>query len=321
MSIAPNPSNATGPSNLKFPLNIGTASASEYKHRITFTAQKYNPSNGKTAPNGTVTLYMPAEALKTTYGQTYGDVELGAMGNLVSGMDSGKAQDLARQMGSGSDASVLRMRKTMESALGGDAGGRVAAALKESTAKATRDSVSGMFGGALGGATSALQNVLGQVRNPHKAVVYQGPGGFRNFGYTFTMMPENEAEADMIAEIVYFFKFHMHPGINGVTPDGSQTTSGTAASTGSSSFTYPDEWKIELRANGKGVKKPSASGKKPALFLIGKCFLENLDTDFTTSSAPAFFRGSGDGVPVTTTLALKFKETTLVTRNDIAKGY
>jgi hypothetical protein len=257
---------------------------------------------------------MPAEALKTTYGQTYGDVELGAMGNLVSGMDAGKAQDLARQMGSGSDASVLRMRKTMESALGGDAGGRVAAALKESTAKATRDSVSGMFGGALGGATSALQNVLGQVRNPHKAVVYQGPGGFRNFGYTFTMMPENEAEADMIAEIVYFFKFHMHPGVNGVLPDGSQTTSGTA------SFTYPDEWKIELRANGAKVKKPSAT-QKPALFLIGKCFLENLDTDFTTSSAPAFFRGSGEGVPVTTTLALKFKETTLVTRNDIAKGY
>ena len=321
MSVAPNPSNATGPSNLKFPLNIGTASASEYKHRITFTAQKYNPSNGKTAPNGTVTLYMPPDALKTTYGQSYGDAELGALGNLVAGADTGQAQKLAGQFADADVSKIADMEKTLNSALGGNAQKRISAAFKESTAKATRDTVSGMFGGAMGGATTALQNVLGQVRNPHKAVVYQGPGGFRNFGYTFTMMPENEAEADMIAEIVYFFKFHMHPGINGVTPDGSQTTSGGAASTGSSSFTYPDEWKIELRANGKGVKKPSASGKKPALFLIGKCFLENLDTDFTTSSAPAFFRGSGDGVPVTTTLALKFKETTLVTRNDIAKGY
>ena len=319
MSVAPNPPLATGPSNLKFPLNIGTASASEYKHRITFTAQKYNTSSGTTVPNGSVTLYMPPDALKTTYGQSYGDAELGALGNLVAGMDTGKAQQLAGQMADPTKFGAIKA--TLNSALGGNAQKRISAAFKESTAKATRDTVSGMFGGAMGGATTALQNVMGQVRNPHKAVVYQGPGGFRNFSYSFTMMPENEEEADMIAEIVYFFKFHMHPGVNGVMPDGSQTTSGGAASIGSSSFTYPDEWKIELRANGVKVKKPSASGKKPALFLMGKCFLEGLDTDFTTSSQPAFFQGSGDGVPVTTSLSLKFKETMLVTRNDIAKGF
>ena len=61
------------------------------------------------------------------------------------------------------------------------------------------------------------------------------------------------------------------------------------------------------------------TSKKPALFKINKCFLENLTTDFTTSGQPAFFQDSG--TPVTTTLGLTFKETVLVTRNSIGEGY
>ena len=302
--------------NYKFPLNIGAADG-EYKHRITFTSSAYQSGSGTSVTTGTATLYMPGEALKTTYGQSYGDAELGALGNLVSGMNREGGLAVASAMKSGSMSGV---KAALGSALGSDVSERVSAALKESTAKAIKDKASGMFAGA----TSALQNVLGQVRNPHKAIVYTGPGGFRSFQYTFIMTPESPAEAKEIADIVWFFKYHMHPGVSTVTPTAAipamQGTSAIPATQGSSSFTYPDEWKIELRANGLPVKKVFTD-KKPALFRINNCFLENLTTDFTTSGQPAFFQGSGDAVPVTTTLGLTFKETVLVTRNDIAKGY
>ena len=311
----------------KYPLNIDSTDG-EYKHRITFTALRNRQGTEIPASSGSVTLYMPGEALKTTYGQSYGDAELGALGNLVSGMNTEGAQAVQAQLRAGSLSGVQR---ALDSALGSGVGDRVTTALKESTAKATRDSLSGAFGGALGGATNALQNVLGQVRNPHKAIVYSGPGGFRSFSYTFVMTPESPDEAKEIADIVYFFKYYMHPGMQGVAgsnavaavaggPAGTHGTAAQPATMGSSTFTYPNEFNIALYANRKKVDTP-ATNKKPALFKINKCFIENLTTDFTTSGQPAFFQGAGDGVPVTTTLGLTFKETVLVTRESIEQGF
>jgi hypothetical protein len=303
--------------NYKYPLNIGSADG-EYKHRITFSSSAYSSGTATSSTTGTATLYMPGEALKSNYGQTYGDAELGALGNLVSGMNREGGLAVASAMKSGSMSGV---KAALGSALGSDVSERVSAALKESTAKAIKDKASG---GMFAGASTALQNVLGQVRNPHKAIVYTGPGGFRSFSYTFVMTPESADEAKEIADIVYFFKFHMHPGVSTVEPTaavgGSAHQDAQPATQGSSSFTYPDEWKIELHANGLKVKD-NFTDKKPALFRINNCFLESLTTDFTTSGQPAFFQGGGDAVPVTTTLGLTFKETVLVTRNDIAKGY
>ena len=126
------------------------------------------------------------------------------------------------------------------------------------------------------GSVKSLQNVLGKVINPHKAVVYSGPGGFRTFSYTFVMTPESPAEAEMIANIVYFFKYHMHPGVDSV--EGTAAIQGNVrrdpvpATQESSTFTYPDEFTIRLFANKQEVSTPTTS-KKPALFKINKCFI------------------------------------------------
>ena len=133
------------------------------------------------------------------------------------------------------------------------------------------------------------------------------------------MTPESETEADEIKKIVYFFKYHMHPGVETIEPRAATTgVHGTPATQGSSTFTYPDEFTIALYPNGQTVAAPTNT-TKPALFKINKCFLESLTTDFSTSGQPAFFQGSGN--PVTTTLGLTFKETVLVTRNTISEGF
>ena len=45
----------------------------EYPHYVTFTAIQKNKGAGT---NETVALYLPAEAVKSSYTQTYGDTDL-----------------------------------------------------------------------------------------------------------------------------------------------------------------------------------------------------------------------------------------------------
>ena len=55
------------------------------------------------------------------------------------------------------------------------------------------------------------------------------------------------------------------------------------------------------------------------LFKIDKCFLESFSVDYSTQGATAFF-DSGD--PVTTTINMQFKETTIMTRRKVRdEGY
>ena len=153
--------------------------------------------------------------------------------------------------------------------------------------------------------------------NPHKAMIYQGPGGFRTFSYTFTMSPESLAEADVVKNIVYFFKYHMHPGIAGFVPGpgGSQLTGEGANINTSAALTYPEEFEIKMLIN----RASSRMGTNPPLFNIGKCVMESFSADYSTSGGPAFFSDGGE--PVTTTISLGFKETVLMTKQMIRKGY
>jgi len=71
--------------------------------------------------------------------------------------------------------------------------------------------------------------------------------------------------------------------------------------------------------------EPKDNIQKNPLFRIERCFLETCVVDYSTDGVPAFFQPeSGDGdqaYPVTTTLNLAFKETKILTREDIVDGY
>ena len=214
-----------------------------YKHYIQFKAKKYRAESNEGKTDGAVTLYMPGEALKTTYGQTFGDADLGALGNLVDKMDAAGGVQVAAAMKAGS---MSRTKAALSSALGDDFSTRVSAALKESTAKSVKDKFSsGMFAGA----TTALQNVIGKVINPHKAVIYSGPGGFRTFSYTFVMTPESPQESRAVTDIVQKFKASMLPsqtgGDNKIAPSGV--------------FGYPDEFLIDYTIGGNPLPKNNSN--------------------------------------------------------------
>ena len=267
-------------------------------HYITFIAKRSYTSTTSTRgqQNGSVVLYMPPDALKTSYSQGIGDVEMGGFIALAGADMAGAGAQMAAGNLTGTLAAVGALKGKVEGAdklnVIKDMGKAAAAGLLQK------------FAGTQGG--QAVSKATGQILNPHKAMVYQGPGGFRTFSYTFVLVPKSADEAKEIWKIVRFFKKRMHPG------------TGTGAGINdilSTTLTYPDEFEIQYYVNnslvdGKDETKP--------LFKIHKCFMESFATDYTTSSLVSFL---DDGNPLTTTISMSFKETQLLTKKDIDEGY
>jgi hypothetical protein len=268
-------------------------------HYIRFIARRSYTStqSERGTPNGEVVLYMPPDALKTTYTQSIGDVEMGGFIKLAGA----NMQGVGAKMAAGDLGGAAMAAEVIK--------GNIAGA---DTTKVMSDTLKTAIGGALkkfGAGTQggqAISKATGQILNPHKAVVYQGPGGFRTFSFTFILVPKSTDEAKEIFNIVKFFKKRMHPG----------TGAGAGINELSSvTLTYPDEFEIKYYVNNKEVD--GSDFTKP-LFKIHNCFMESFAVDYTTSSLVSFM---DDGNPLTTTISMSFKETQLLTKKDIDAGY
>lgn len=299
----------------KFPLDLDSNSQ-EYPHRITFQAMKSRVNSPTPSPGGMVALYLPPEALKATYSQSYGDVDMGSIGIAMAGIDRTAAQNV---VGAGMSGDMKGAMAALKGLDGGNIGqSLVAAAAKEGMGK---------MGGPAGAAVQALAKKVGVIMNPHKAMIYQGPGGFRTFSYTFTMSPQNHDEAHAVSHIVQFFKYHMHPGIAGIQTDviaGNTRRTITAtnepgAISTSAALTYPEEFEIKMLINNMSAEQRASGGYMKPLFRIGKCVMDTFGVDYATSGGPAFFADGGE--PVTTTINLGFKETILMTKQTVSEGY
>jgi len=304
---------------LSYPQNLMTHGG-EYPHYVTFT----NLKKGK--PQNSVALYLPAEALKSSYTQSFADADLGAMGVALAGEggDAAAAAMSGAMQGTGGGG-LLNMITSL--AVGGAKGAaetNLGPAVAQWTLNSTMKSADAKFGGAI----NALKKKSGLIVNPHKAILYSGPGGFRTFSFNYVMTPENVKEATAIADIVHYFKLHMHPGTpsydirtkdTSASASGYKTTSKRTVEGGintSMSLSYPDEFQIKMSVNRKHKDK-----SRNAVFNIKNCFLESLNVDYTTSGAAAFITTGAMSVPATTTMAMTFKETELMTKNSIEQGF
>ena len=324
----------------KYPLTLGSNNEEEgNQHIITFVAMKYNENKGTDSLGDEVNLYITGDALKSTYGQTYADVALGAVGGFVmqakgaeeiygimegavGSVAGGKGVDIAKII---SDVGAVGAQKAGESR---GSGGILSTALVKGQMQNIRKGIAGAFPGAI----EALDAKRGAVMNPHKALVYQGPGGFRTFSFNYKFSPASLDEAKAVANIVYFFKYHMHPSMDqnaSTVGQGARQSGRQAAMFKSINLKYPDEFLLEIKPRSKPQKdklgEPKDNTQKNPLFRIDRCFLETCVVDYSTDGVPAFFqKDSNDGdqaYPVTTTMQLAFKETKIITREDIVEGY
>jgi hypothetical protein len=319
----------------KYPLTLGSNNEDEGNHHIiTFVALKYNENRGKDSLGDEVNLYITGDALKSTYGQTYADVGMGAVGGFLMQTEGTekvyRAMEGAVVSGAGGDIAGIIKNIGGIGATSGVHGteGILKAALVKGQMQTIRKGVAGAFPGAI----EALDAKRGAVMNPHKALVYQGPGGFRTFSFNYKFSPASLDEAKAVANIVYFFKYHMHPSMDAnasTVGQGARQSGRQAAMFKSINLKYPDEFLLEIKPRLKSQKdklgEPKDNTQKNPLFRIERCFLETCVVDYSTDGVPAFFqKDSNDGdqaYPVTTTMQLAFKETKIITREDIVEGY
>ena len=304
---------------LSYPAGVGVNA--EYPHSIEFTARKRNLSSSNQRAStslGSVVLYLPADALKTSYSQTFGDADLGAIGAATASIDETAAAGVVNQIdrtlrnvGAGrTDSAIASLSGALAEFKRGAGGVSVGNALAQATVNEALNRPG------VGPIKDALFRKAGRIINPHKAVIYQGPGGFRIFNYSFVMSPESQAEAETIAKIVHYFKYYMHPGIPSSDPSRANINSSVTLS-------YPEEFKITARVKNvsdAGTTGEHMSARVKPLFKIDHCFLESLSVDYSTSGGPVFIV-DGITAPATTSLTLQFKETVLMTKEKIREGY
>jgi hypothetical protein len=231
---------------------------------------------------GSITLYLPP-TVKVNYTADYEEMSLpvtrdiniaeGAMDALV-GAVSGRT--------SGADAG----------AWGGALANQLGSSLPAGWGNALKEA--GYYGKA--------------IINPHMALLFKGMR-FREFAFSFQLMARNKKEAEEIQKIIWKFKYHEHPAMQG-----------SGALLG-----FPEEFDIFVATrpepnspwedeNSEGDNQ----GGSYYMFRFRRCVLHRVDVDYAGSGVPSFFV---NGAPVDIRLDLVFKETVLLTKDDIKKRY
>ena len=131
---------------LKYPLDLEKNSL--YSHYISFKntvhqKQTTTRANGDTS----VHLYLPPDALKTSYSQSYADTDLGAVGNVINQIDERQVGAVGDAIASGSVGRMIEILKGV---------GADDATMTAITNAAARDAVS-RAGAISAGATAAIQ--------------------------------------------------------------------------------------------------------------------------------------------------------------------
>ena len=181
-----------------------------------------------------------------------------------------------------------------------DGGSELINALKQNVSIGTRmgaaaiDSLANVLGLPLN-AESVLTQLRGKALNPRREQTFQAPE-FRTFSYVFELYPKSRAETDMINSMIRLFKYHSYPDLD---------------STGNL-FVTPALFRIRYL-----YKSSGALVENIWLNRTKDCVLTEVNVDYT---APGKFTTHADGSPVGIKLSLTFKETTVVTKEDVLEG-
>ena len=265
---------------LRYPKTIG----SSLKHWVEFQAFWATGTQAGQLDTS-FALYLPSDALQTSYKSNYEAAQLG--------MAAGKAMEMLDKIGD--DTDVVEAIKKISSA-------------QEKGAKGSElATVAGIVaaGGKSAGAKTVMEQKTGAVINPYIIAAYKGPTDLREHNFTFKMMPENAAESRNCMDIVNAFKKAMLPHHQG----------GDNATSPSMLFGYPDKFKINFVINGKRLPRSASN----PMFNIGQSVCTACDLNYATQDVPLFFEGTQ--YPVTIEMKLTFMELEVMHRHKVdSKG-
>ena len=242
-----------------------------------------------------VVLYVPPD-VTSTYGAEWSDQSFSntAVAKIRGGMALRDGNVIAALQGQ------------IENGL--NAGGRLpeiggADAIRNQIASATGEQLS---------RNDLFSSSAGVVLNPNTELLFRNPQ-MRTIDFTYKLVPNNQAEAEIIFEIVRTFKMCLHSsfGIPGkqqgrkASSLGSLVNIAGKAETKVGFISVPSVVKFAFMQGG---------GLHPFLPQYKTCALVSVDVNYTTDGQYVVTR---DGYPVATELRLSFKELKLVYREDI----
>jgi len=230
------------------------------------------------SPEFTIALPTPSSALKTNYSAEYSKIELGqAIGSTIDSV-----MGAVTSFGQGDFGGALSGIQKL-----GQGAGSVA-----------KQATMALVGAALEAANSdkqLLNIAMGQADNPYSENVFQNVS-FREHNFSYTFMPRNLKESETIDEIIQVFKYAMHP----------RPGSGALAGPGAY-FDFPYEFQI-------------THSIQSTTFTLMPSVLESFDVDYSGGAdTPKLFKltDSGQQFPAKITIAMKFKEMVLLSRDRI----
>jgi len=264
------------------------------------TASEYQPLT-QGDPLATISLFMPDE-LQIDYSATWNEIslakELGALNTFANAYSDIKSKGLT----------------------------------KDAVAPYATKFGSSLAGKILGSGTGELisQSLGIAMTNPQTQLLYSGTK-LREFNLKFILTPKTASEAQTIKNICDSFAYFTLPGVSG-------------SQTGSSGqyFTPPQVFRVQFKflggsgtgnqisntfataLNNTGLNvltnvfggSTEISGGSPAkTFTVNDCVLESVNVDYTPNGWATY----NDGYPVQTVLSLRFRETTVYTKQNMAQ--
>jgi hypothetical protein len=253
---------------------------------------------------------MP-ETLAVEYTSSYDNVSLTDVLGL-KGFIGNAIQDFG-----GNEKQLLdKIKASPKSAYAQDAIGRAAEALNTKVL------------GGKAGLGSLVQQGLGSFTNPQLQLLYKGVA-LRTFTLEFILTPKSASEAKTVKDICDSFAFYSLPGLSGAAEGNSgqyltppqifQIKFKFLGGNGGLIDSVTNVFKSALSNIGLGfltTQNPTdtiTKGAEAKIMTINDCVLENVMIDY----APNGWAAYGDGYPIQTRLTLSFKETKIVTKEDI----
>ena len=251
----------------------------EFKTASVITNEKKR--NSKTSCK----MYMPSSIVFQD-GVSYSTADLGfAGGAAAAGMANG--QGMVESLAAGGFASLGNFYDALKGSVSQDAARLGATRLAGLAGK------NGAIDGAVRGSlrTSPVSNMTMLFDKPQ----------LRTFSFSFKMQPVSEKEANMVTEIVKFFRTELYPDAFNT-----DTLGGISVPFG---YRFPNEIKISLHYG------RTNSGKNFIKFK--PCYLTNFQATFNAPSA-SFFKG---GHFQETTISMTLRENELLNKKDIEGGF
>ena len=253
--------------NLRFPETLD----GESSPWILFAAQKpsYDRRGGDVKESGTgdsVGLYFPT-GLTVSDELNYDTGELGLLSNAA-----------INRISSGEGAA----RSTTDNIID-----LVTSTAKEGTANAGRRSLRKLTG--IAGAESAYNRATQTVTNPQEFMLFNSPG-MRSFSFSFSFLPQSQSEADIVPQIIRFFRRAAYP-----------------VELNTLEYRFPDTFSVSY-----------SEGTSDNIIKMPELACTSIGVTYNPNSMSYFVRGNQ---PVETTLELSFTELRPISRSLVEQGF